>query len=350
MERIATATPRLDVRDLQVILALAAESSTTGAGAVLHLTQSAVSRALLLAEQKLGVRLFERTARGLVPTPEGERVVAGAGLLLAALAELEESARAPAAPVRPVRLVCECYTAYRWLPSALKALRTRLPQFDISLAIDHTRDPVAGLVAGDVDVALLTTAPVGDGIVERPLFSDEIVFVMSPSHPLAARASLGPDDLRGTTLLSGNTPEAERTWFTTRVFGRKRPKLEFLSLPLTEAIIDAARAGMGVAVLSEWIASTYLGGNDLVVKRFEHEPLRRPWRIAFQPSAAEVASRLANALAGSAPRVYPTGVPRSAGDLATHVPPQRGRPRATSRRGPKAGTGKRKRRVSSRTL
>lgn len=302
----------MDVRDLQVILALAAESSTTGAGAVLHLTQSAVSRALLLAEQKLGVRLFERTARGLVPTPEGERVVAGAGPLLAALAELEEAARAPAIRAKPLRVVCECYTAYRWLPSALKALQARVAQFDVRLAIEHTQDPVAGLIAGEVDVALLTTSPVTAGLVERPLFSDEIVFVMSPAHPLASRACISADDLRSATLLSSNTPEAERVWFTTRVFERKRPKLNFLALPLTEAIVDAARAGMGIAVLSEWIASAYLGGSDLVVKRFEGEPLRRPWRIAFHPDAAEVATRLASAIAGSAPRVYPPRASRVA--------------------------------------
>jgi DNA-binding transcriptional LysR family regulator len=46
----------------------------------------------------------------------------------------------------------------------------------------------------------------------------------------------------------------------------QRPKLSWL--PLTEAIADAARAGLGVAVLSEWIASGYLGGGDLIAKQF----------------------------------------------------------------------------------
>jgi LysR family transcriptional regulator for metE and metH len=59
-----------------------------------------------------------------------------------------------------------------------------------------------------------------------------------------------------------------------------------------------------VAVLSEWIASSYLGAGDLLAKRFGAEPLRRPWRIAFRPSAADAATRLAGALEGLAPRVY----------------------------------------------
>jgi LysR family transcriptional regulator for metE and metH len=93
------------------------------------------------------------------------------------------------------------------------------------------------------------------------------------------------------------------------VFGRTRPKLEFLRFPLTEAIVDAARAGMGVAVLSEWIASGYLDGADLVAKRLDSMPLRRPWRIAFRKDAANAARRLGAALQGSAPRVYASEAP-----------------------------------------
>jgi LysR family transcriptional regulator for metE and metH len=301
------------VRDLQVVLALAAAGSTAGAGAALHLTQSAVSRALVLVEDKLGVRIFNRTARGLTPTAEGERLIDGAGPLLAQFAELEGAVVTPVAAPSRVRLVCECYTAYRWLPSALRRLRDRLPSLDVTLAVEHTGDPVAALVAGAIDVALLTTAPVRGDVREQPLFSDEIVFVVAPSHPLAARASITPRDLREHTLIGSNTPPAEQEWFMTRAFGRKRPKLVFMRFPLTEAIVDAARAGMGVAVLSEWIASGYLDAGDVVAKRFASEPLRRPWRIAFRPDAADSARRLASALEGSAPRVYAAAPGRGAG-------------------------------------
>ena len=295
-----------------MVLALGSAGSTAGASATLHLTQSAVSRALLLAEDKLGVRIFARTARGLMPTPAGERLLQGAGPLLASLADLEHAVRSPVQVPARIRIVCECYTAYRWVPSALTKLRERLPNLEVALEVRCTEDPVAALVSDEVDVALLTTSPVQGDVKERPLFADEIVFVMAPSHPLASRAALTPKDLRSHALITSHTPEAEREWFLTRVFGKRRPPLQFLAFPLTEAIVDAARAGMGVAVLSEWIASTYLGHGDLVVKRFAPEPLRRPWRIAYRPEAAEAASRLAGALQGSAPRVYPAAVLPSA--------------------------------------
>ncbi len=305
MERIPPARPDLDVRDLQVVLALASAGTTAGASASLHVTQSAVSRALLLAEEKVGVRLFERTPRGLAPTLHGERLIQGAGAVLAALADLEQAVRAPVRPPARIRVVCECYTAYRWIPSALARLRERLPGLEVTIGVEHTADPVAALAAGEVDVALLTTSPITRGLRERPLFADEIVFVVAPSHPLASRPAVTARDLRETPIITSNTPPAEAEWFLGRVFGKRRPRLQFLRLPLTEAIVDAARAGMGVAVLSEWIASAYLGHGDLVAKRFADDPLRRPWRIAFRPETADAATRLAGALEGTAPRVYP---------------------------------------------
>ncbi|MET0388531.1 MAG: LysR family transcriptional regulator, partial [Polyangiales bacterium] len=67
--------PKLEVRDLQLALALAAAGSTARAATRLHLTQPAVSRALLALEDKLATPLFERRKPGLVATAAGERLL-----------------------------------------------------------------------------------------------------------------------------------------------------------------------------------------------------------------------------------------------------------------------------------
>jgi LysR family transcriptional regulator, regulator for metE and metH len=306
MKRIAAPTalaaPVLEVRDLRVALALAAERTTAKAAAILHITQPAVSRALCSLEDKLGTALFERTSRGLVPTAAGDRLLAGASRLLTELCDLEHRVRRPTAPVR-LRLVCECYTAYHWLPTALVSMRQSLPDVEVSLAVEHTAAPIAAMEANQVDVALITTSPVPRGrLAERALFADEIVFVMAATHPLAARRVLTPADLRATTILTSQTPPGESSWFMKRVFGRSRPRLTFERFPLTEAILDVARAGMGVAVLSEWIASPHLGRGDLVARRIAAGPLRRPWRLAWRPEVEAAALRLLTALTTTMPR------------------------------------------------
>jgi LysR family transcriptional regulator for metE and metH len=320
MTRIAgLPSPLIDTRDLRLVLALAEAGTTAGAAALLHLSQPAVSRALLAAEARLGLALFDRTARGLSPT---------AARLLVELGEVERELRAPLPRAARLRVVCECYTAYHWLPAALQTLRKTLPGLEISLAVQHTAEPVAALVAGEIDAALLTSARLPPGALEeRPLFADEVVFVMARTHPLAERRVLSRADLQATTLLTSNVPSQEGHWFMQQVFGRARPRLRFERVPLTEAILELARAGMGVAVLSEWIAGPHLGAGDLVVRRLASGPLRRPWRLAWRRDVGVAGERLLAALEASVPRARLIGAAgaSASGTLAVRpARPQRG--------------------------
>ena len=146
-------------------------------------------------------------------------------------------------------------------------------------------------------MALLTTAHSSSREIEvRPLFADELVFVMAASHPLAAKKRLTRADLQAHPLLTSRVPASTSSWFMSAVFGRARPRLRLEVLPLTEAIIDAARAELGIAALSEWIAGPHLERGDLVARRLTSGPLHRPWRLAWRRAVGEPAERLLVAL------------------------------------------------------
>lgn len=283
-------------------LALAAAGTTARAAASLHLTQPAVSRALLAAESRVGAALFDRTPRGLVPTAAGRALLAEAPQILASLVDLERRLRAPVAPPTRLRVVCECHTAYHWLPSALVGLRAALPGVEVALALEHTMAPLAALREGEIDVALLTSDPGDDRVEARSLFSDEVVFVVAATHPLAAREALSRRDLLAHTMVSTHAPKEESRWFVRKVFGRNKPLPRFELMPLTEAVVDLARAGLGVAVLSEWVVGPHLGRGDLSVKRLAKGELRRPWTLAWRPPVRDAALRLHAALAATVPR------------------------------------------------
>src|SRR5262249_11834735 len=155
------------------------------------------------------------SARGLEPTPAGRTLLDGAPRLLDELHALESRLRGPATPLQRLRLVCECYTAYHWMPSALQGLRASLPGIDLVIALECTQDPVAALQAGEIDVALISEAPTPRSrrLVDRPLFADEVVFVMAASHRLAARPSLARADLQGVPLYTSRAPTRDMTWF-----------------------------------------------------------------------------------------------------------------------------------------
>lgn len=303
MASIRSKGPSVDVSDLLLVTSLAESGSTVNASAMLHLGQSAVSRRLLAVEQKLAVRLFERTARGLALTPAGRRFVAGAGPVIAQLLELEDTVRNGTNFTSPLRLVCECYTAYRWLPAALPSLERQVGR-ELRIAIEHTGEPVQALRKGKVDLALLTTSSAPKTHAEMNLMHDEIVFLMSATHPLAARGAVTPRELQGVPLIvSTATPEPERRWFMRQVFGSGSPPVQRYSFPLTEAVIDAARARMGVAPMSEWVAKEYLADGDLVALRLPRKQLRRPWRLAYRRDIEGSARQFASVLQTSAPHL-----------------------------------------------
>lgn len=293
-------SPALEVRDLRVVLALAEAGTTAAAAEVLHLTQSAVSRALSVAEDHAEVALFERTARGLVPTPAGRTVIERAPEMLADLRALERRVRAPAPAPQRLRFAAECYMAYPWLARVAARLSRTAPSLRLRIPVEHSMRAADALADGELDAALLTSrAPAG--CVRTPMFTDELIFVVSDRHPLAGKSQLLPRDLEDENLLITTATSADR-WFLRELFGSRRVRLRVQRFVITEAIVEFAREGLGVAVLSEWIAEAYLGpGSGLRSLRMRRGPLRRKWTLAHRKEVAPVIDELREAILAAKP-------------------------------------------------
>src|SRR5205823_11513636 len=83
----------LETRHLRLVAAVAEHGTLTRAGRVLHLTQSGLSRQLLDLETRLGLPLFHRLGKRMVPTPAGERLLVAARRALPQLSDVEEEMR-----------------------------------------------------------------------------------------------------------------------------------------------------------------------------------------------------------------------------------------------------------------
>lgn len=306
MQRIPSAThgkpdpipdPAIEIRDLRLLLALAQAGTTKAAGQLLHLAQPSVSRALLSLEERLGQELCHRTPRGLAATPACERLCGQATLMLTELSELERQVRAPAQRHTKIRVVAECHTAYHWMPATLSVLRERFPDAELELKVECSRDPLTALAAGEVDAALLTSALKPSRELEvEPLFEDELIFVVAASHPLARRKSLSVEDLRAHTLYTVKPTRQEAQRFVAAVYGRSAPSQNVSYIQLTEAVAGFARAGMGIGLLTEWVAKDYLQDGALVAKRLGKQRLTRSWRLAWQRDLGDAGSELLRAL------------------------------------------------------
>ncbi|GAA2382704.1 LysR substrate-binding domain-containing protein [Streptomyces coeruleofuscus] len=180
--------------------------SLSAAAAELHHTQSAVSRQIAGLERQLGVPLMERHARGVRPTPAGEVFRRHA---LATLNEADRAVRAvrdarDGAVSRPLAVGATPSLAAGIVPEAIRALLEHARAVRWSLLPGLSPDLHQRVIAGDLDLAVVTDAPPGlpqDPRVERRFLGlDEMVVALPLGHPQAGR---GPVHMR--TL-------AEQTW------------------------------------------------------------------------------------------------------------------------------------------
>lgn len=270
----------LEVRHLQLTVAVAAEGSLTKAGERLHLTQSALSHQLRDLESRLGTPIFLRLKKRMVLTPAGEKLLAASRELLDQLQQTEDAVCAFSDAGKGIlRISTECYTCYHWLPSLLKAFRQKFPCVEVSINVDATSRPLATLLDGKLDLAVVNCAPTRDRrIVFTPLFRDEMVAVMRPDHRLAARPFLRATDFAGENLVMYGP--ATDNYLMQRLLLPAGVMPGVLQVQLTEAILEMVKAGLGIAVLAGWAVQPYIDSRSLVARPVTRKGLHRQWSAA----------------------------------------------------------------------
>jgi LysR family transcriptional regulator for metE and metH len=272
----------LDVGDLSLVRAIADTGSVTRAGARLHLTQSALSHRLRAVESRLGTPLFLRLGRKMVLTPAGERVLATAHRVLDELTRAEDELRVLGRDgVGVLRLCTQCYTGYHWLPPLLSAFHAKHPRVDVEIAVDATYRPVDALLANEIDLAVLTApADRTPKLLVRPLFEDEMLAVVAPGHALSAREYVDVADLAAQHLILYKV-ERRHSYLFNRLFDPARVEPARISyVPLTEAILEMVKAGMGAAILARWAIEPALKSGAVRALRITRRGIRRQWSAA----------------------------------------------------------------------
>jgi LysR family transcriptional regulator for metE and metH len=320
----------LEIRHLQLVRAVAQRGTLTSAGLVLHLSQSALSHQLLDIESRLGTALFLRVGKRLALTPAGERLLASANEVLATIVHTEDAIRQLSGDSRGVlRITTECYTCYHWLPPMLKQYRRTHPLVDVRIDVTATSAPIDALLEGRLDLAIVSDRVLDRRVVTRPLFDDELVVVMTPRHPLAAKAFIEARDFAGETLLS-YAPKEESTVYQRLLLPAGVTPADLMQVQLTEAIIEMAKGGLGLGVLARWAVEPEVRAGRLQARPLTRRGFKRTWSAATLKDLSRVpyVSAFTDLLAEHPP--FATSRARAA--EAGHEP-ARGRLRRTTKSG-----------------
>jgi LysR family transcriptional regulator for metE and metH len=280
--------PALDVRHLTLVHEIAATGSVTRAAERLHLTQSALSHQLRDIESRLSVQLFLRLGRRMVLTPAGEQVLAAARRVLDDIGRTEDGLRSMARQGNGVlRLCTQCNTGYYWLPPLLSTFRRKYPGVDVQINVSATTRPVEALLEGKIDVGFVTD-PVSDPRVAiTPMFKDELVAVVAPGHPFAARAHVEPDDFADTHLLLYTADRRDSYIFRQILTPARVEPARLSAVPLTEAILELVKAGLGISVMARWAIAPAIKAGDVRAVRIGRRGVYRAWAAARLRDRAE---------------------------------------------------------------
>jgi DNA-binding transcriptional LysR family regulator len=231
----------VELRHLRALAAIGDEGTITGAASVLHITQPALSRTLEQLESRVGVRLVNRTTRTLALTDAGRRLHERAHLILH---QLDDALTEAAAGVRPLHIGFAWAALGERTVPLLRTWREEHP--DTPVRVHRIDDPEAALRRGDVDAALLRTAPApGAGLEVRPLYREGRLAAVAEDDPLARRSAVRLADLADRPVVVCATAA------TTSGLWADRPRPRTFEVANVDEWLTAIATGDAVGVTAE---------------------------------------------------------------------------------------------------
>jgi DNA-binding transcriptional LysR family regulator len=245
----------MDLPSLRMFQAVAEARSVTRAAERLHCVQSNVTARVLGLERELGVKLFQRQPRGMVPTPAGNVLLGYTRRLLALAEEAGRAAREAEGNGGPFTLGSMETTAAVRLPGALAALQRELPRATVTLRTGPSRDLVREVLAGQVDAALVAGQVDHPDLASERLYSETLVAVTT-----RARRRLRP--LGEPVLLAFRSGCSYRARAEEWLRREGSPSFQVMELGTLEGILGCVAAGMGLTVLPRAVVErpAYRGG------------------------------------------------------------------------------------------
>lgn len=178
----------MELHQLRYLRAVLRSGGVTAAAAREHVTQPSISKSIRLLEQELGVPLFHRVGRRVMPTDAALQLVDCAERVLDDIAATAASLAGPQSVVGGSVRICATETLVNFLlPKALVQLRREMPDAAIHVEMLGTADVVASVAADEVDFGLAPRPPADSRLDVEPLFMEDILVAVPKGHAWGRR-------------------------------------------------------------------------------------------------------------------------------------------------------------------
>lgn len=245
----------MDVRQLELFLAVLDCQSVIGAAAQVHLSAGAISQQVHNLATDLKTVLFVKSGRKLKPTPAALRLADHARLLVRHMAAIQqEFAVDPLADTRPFQFATGVTTLKHSLRRPLRHLRRQFPNAQLRVTVSSTEEMVSGLIDRSYDLALISLPYPHEKLDILPLFEEELL-ILRPSATRVEGWHVGvvkPAELRNVPFLLYPSNRSLRLVME-RFFAELgiRPDV-VMEADDTDALRSLVESGFGYSILPEY--------------------------------------------------------------------------------------------------
>ena len=248
----------MDWDKLRIFHAVASAGSFTHAGQMLTLSQSAVSRQISALEEEITTPLFQRHARGLTLTDEGEMLYAAVSDVLNRLAQAEEALKnVREAPRGALKITSSHGIGTYWLVPRMDDFLKEYPEVEVHLVME---DRELDLAQREADIAIRMRAPVQADLIQRKLFTVHYHMYATKEYLDSRGTPKTLDDIADHTIIAyGETaaPEIrEINWLLEQTRRRLGGKGRTVRINNVTGILCATESGLGIAAVPDYVAAS----------------------------------------------------------------------------------------------
>lgn len=244
----------MDLRRLEIFAKVAELGSFSRAAEALFLTQPTISEHVRALEDEVGVQLLDRLGRGATPTRAGHLLLGYARRMLALSREAHQAIDRFQGRMSGELIVGGSTIPGEYvLPALIGQFKGKYPDISISLLIGSTRRVSEWLEEGRVEVGVVGARPVSRTLEAKELMPDELVVVVPAAHAWATRRTATLAELQKEPMVvrergSGSREAVEHAL---QEAGVSLADLRVVGeMGSTQAVKQAVRAGVGIALLS----------------------------------------------------------------------------------------------------
>ncbi len=248
----------MDWDKLRVFHAAANAGSFTHAGESLGLSQSAVSRQVGALEEELGLPLFHRHARGLIPTEQGEMLYRSAQRVFSELESVQTRlADSREKPTGELRVTTTVGLGASWLTPRIKEFLELYPDIQLQLMlVDQELD----LSMREADIAVRLRQPTQPDLIQRRLFTVHFHVYASPEYLRIHGTPTSIADLDNHRILTFGEPSPayirDINWLRTVGRPASDPRKPFLQINNVHGLTRAVRHGIGIAIIPDYLVDS----------------------------------------------------------------------------------------------